>query len=150
MKKSAGGKKYVAKNKKANYLYSIVTRYETGIALCGTEVKSIRSGKIGLTDSYCRIIGEELFIINLNISQYENGGYVNHKPTRKRRLLMHRKEIAKLRSKLLERGYTLIPLGLYFKRGWAKLEIGLAKGKRKADKRQDIKKREAKREMKNY
>lgn len=153
MKKTSGatqGVKYVTKNKKATYLYHITDRYEAGIALQGTEVKSVRQGNVSMADAYCKVTGNELFLLNMNIAPYEKGGYCNHAPARKRRLLMHRREILRLRSKLVQRGYTLIPLSLYFTRGLAKLSLGLAKGKHKADKRQSLKQKEAKREIRRY
>ena len=151
MKKSSGEHKAIAKNKKAYHEYHICEKYEAGIELQGTEVKSIRQGKVSLTEAYCTIRKDkELYINQMNITSYDNAGYCNHDPIRKRRLLMHRREIMKLRTKLLIKGYTLVPLSLYFKRGWAKIELGLAKGKRKYDKREAIKKREIKRELQRY
>jgi len=151
MKRSDGNIKIVLKNKRAFHDYHIVDRYEAGIALTGTEIKSIRDNKINLNDAYCKIQRNgELFAVNINISPYEKGGYINHEPLRKRKLLMHRREIHRLRSKLVERGFTLIPLMVYFKRGFAKLELGLAKGKTKYDKRQTLRKKEANKEISKY
>lgn len=150
MKTSTGNAKLIAKNKKAYFLYEISDKYEVGIELMGTEVKSIRQSKISLVDSYCRINKDELFVFNMHIAVYENRGYSNHDPLRKRRLLMHKREIRKLKIKLQQRGFTLVPLSIYFKRGWAKMEIGLAKGKRKFDKRESLKKKDAKKEMRKY
>ncbi len=151
MKKSPGESKVIAKNKKAYHLYFIQEQYETGIELEGTEVKSLREGKVSLSDSYCKVNkNDELLLLNLNIAPYNSGGYTNHNPIRKRKLLMHKREIIKLRNKLQQRGYTLVPLSLYFKRGWAKVELGLAKGKKKFDKREDLKKKDANRESKRY
>lgn len=151
MKKSEGASKIVAKNKKAYHLYFIQEQYEAGIELEGTEVKSLREGKVSLSDSYCKVRkGDELLLLNLNISPYDSGGYTNHNPIRKRRLLMHKREIIKLRDKLTMKGYTLVPLAIYFKRGWAKIELGLAKGKKKFDKRESLKEKDAKRDLKKY
>ena len=151
MKNSEGKSEIVARNKKAQQLYFIEEYLEAGIELEGTEVKSIRLGKVNLADSYCKIHKtDELYLFHANIAAYDNGGYVNHNPTRKRRLLLHKREIEKLRIKLQQRGFTLIPISVYFKRGWAKVELGLAKGKRKADKRESLKQKEFRKEMKNY
>lgn len=151
MKKSEGNIKIVAKNKKAQQLYFFEEFMEAGIELQGTEVKSIRLGRVNLADAYCKIHkNQEIFLFHANIATYDNGGYTNHNPTRKRRLLLHKREIIKLRTKLQQRGFTLIPVSLYFKRGWAKVELGLAKGKRKADKRESLKQKEAQKMMKNY
>ncbi len=147
MKKTEGGMKVILRNKKATFDYHIIDRYETGIELTGTEIKSIRQGKVNIQDAFCKIHKEEIFLFKMNITPYAQGGHFNHEPLRRRRLLMHRREIKKLRTKLQERGYTLIPLRLYLKRGWAKLELGLGKGKAKADKRQDLKKKDAIRDM---
>lgn len=150
MKKSQGAIKHVAKNKKAQHDYQILERFEAGIVLVGTEAKSLRAGQVSLTDAYCKVEDGELNIIHLNIAAYDNSGYIKHNPTRKRKLLMHYREILKLHNKLVLRGYTLIPLGIYFKRGWAKVELGLAKGRPKADKREYLKQKEAKREIRKY
>ncbi len=151
MKKSEGAVKIIAQNKKAFHNYEIHERLEAGIELCGTEVKSLRQGKVNLADSYCKILKDsELYLIHLNIAVYVNGGYANHNPTRKRRLLLHRHEIDKLATKLKLRGFTLIPLSLYFKRGWAKVELGLARGKRKYDKREALKEKEASKSVRDY
>jgi SsrA-binding protein len=151
MKRSEGNLKIVLKNKRAFHDYHILDRYEAGIALTGTEIKSIRETKINLNDAYCKVQRNgELYVINMNISTYEKGGYVNHDPLRKRKLLMHRREIKRLRSKLAERGFTLVPLMVYFKRGWAKMELGLGKGKTQYDKREALKKKEAKKEISKY
>ena len=151
MKQSPGAAKIIVKNKKAYHLYFIQEQYETGIELEGTEVKSLRDGKVSLSDSYCKVNkNDELLLLNLNIAPYSSGGYTNHSPIRKRKLLMHKREIIKLRNKLQQKGYTLVPLSIYFKRGWAKVELGLAKGKKKFDKREDLKQKEASRESKRY
>ncbi len=140
--------KIVTTNKKARFDYHISDTVEAGLVLKGTEVKSLRAGKCNITDSYCRVIKDEMWIIGLNISLYDNQGYVTHDPTAKRKLLLNRDEISKLYRKVLEKGITLIPLKVYFKNGWAKIEIGLASGKRKYDKRHDIAERDQHREMK--
>jgi SsrA-binding protein len=135
------------KNKKAYHNFEIVDTLEAGIALLGTEVKSIREGNISVGDSFVRVFGEELFLVNLHISVYKQGGYANHDPLRKRKLLLHRREIKRLSGKVRERGFTIVPLRIYFNdRGIAKVEIGLCRGKRQYDKREAIKKREQVRE----
>lgn len=150
MKASQGNKKYIVRNKKANFQYEVLARYECGIELLGTEVKSIREGRVNIADAFSRIRNQEIFLVGMNISPYKNSGYTHHDPLRRRKLLMHRREIVRLKTKLNERGFTLIPLSMYFKRGWVKVELGLCKGKRKHDKRQSIKKREAQREIRQY
>ncbi|BBB91777.1 MAG TPA: SsrA-binding protein SmpB [Methylomusa anaerophila] len=141
------GIKTVAENRKARHDYHIHETYEAGIVLTGTEVKSLRAGKANLKDSYARVDHGELFLHNMHISPYEQGNRFNHEPLRTRKLLMHRLEINKLIGKTKEKGYTLVPLKLYFSRGKAKLELGLASGKHTYDKRQDLAERDAKREM---
>lgn len=141
------GIKIVAENRKARHDYHIHETYEAGIALTGTEVKSLRAGKANLKDSYARIDNGELMLHNMHISPYEQGNRFNHEPLRTRRLLMHRYEINKLIGKTQEKGYTLVPLKLYFTRGKAKVELALATGKKTYDKRQDIAARDAKREI---
>lgn len=142
------GIKIVSENRKARHDYHIHETYEAGIALTGTEVKSLRAGKANLKDSYAQIDKNvELLLYNLHISAYEQGNRFNHDPVRTRKLLMHRYEINKLIGKTKEKGYTLVPLKLYFTRGKVKVEIGLATGKKNYDKRQDIAERDAKREM---
>lgn len=150
MKKSEGAIKIIAKNHKAAHSFILFDRVEAGIVLMGTEVKSIRQGQLVLTDAYCKVLDEELFLLNLHIAPYKMGGYVNHQPKRKRRLLMHRREIIRLRGKLVERGFTLIPLSLYFKRGMVKVELALARGKKMSDKREALKEKDAQRELRNY
>lgn len=139
--------KIISENRKARHDYHIHETYEAGIALTGTEVKSLRAGKANLKDSYARIDHNELMLHNMHISPYEQGNRFNHEPLRTRKLLMHRYEINKLIGKTKEKGYTLVPLKLYFTRGKAKVELGLATGKKLYDKRQDIAERDAKREM---
>lgn len=134
-------------NRQARYNYEITETFEVGIVLKGTEIKSIRNGKANLKDSYAIIKNGELFLLNMHISHYEQGNIFNHEETRTRKLLMHKKEIIKLNNKLTLEGYTLVPLKLYFKYGNAKLELGLAKGKKLYDKRETVKKRDIEREI---
>ncbi len=135
-------------NKRAVFNYFITASYEAGIILTGTEIKSIRAGKANLTDAYCFFKNEELWIKNLHISEYKEGSYNNHEPKRERKLLLNRKELSKLQSKIKEKGTTIIPTKLYISdRGFAKIEIGLARGKKSFDKRETLKKAEATREM---
>ena len=138
-------------NRKARYDYHIEDEYEAGIVLTGTEIKSIRNGKMNIKDSYAIIRNEEIYLLNAHIASYEKGNIFNHDEARTRKLLMHKKEIKKLNNKLILEGYTLIPLKVYFVRGRAKILLGLAKGKKNYDKREDIKKRDIMREIeKNY
>ena len=141
------GIKIIVQNRKARYDYHALDTWEAGIALQGTEVKSLRDGKANLRDSYARVDGNEMFLHNVHIGEYEQGNRFNHEPTRKRKLLLHRHEINRLRGRVEEKGLTLIPLKLYFKRGKAKVEIALAKGKREYDRRQDIAKRDVLRDV---
>ena len=141
------GIKVVATNRKATHDYKILERYESGIVLSGTEVKSIRNNKVSIKEAYVRIFSDELFIIGMSISDYENAGYASHEPTSDRKLLMHRREIFKIQKYVDEKGKTLVPLKLYFKNGKVKLEFGLAEGKKKWDKRHDIKDKETKRRI---
>ncbi len=139
--------KTIATNRKAWHDFHIEETYETGIVLTGTEVKSLRAGRANLKDSFGRITNGEVFAHNIHISPYEQGNIANHEPTRERKLLMKKAEISRLDGKVKERGYTLVPLKIYFKHGFAKLEIGLAKGKAQYDKRRAIAEKDAKREM---
>ena len=139
--------KLVANNKKAYHDFFIEDTYEAGISLHGTEVKSIRNGGVNLKDSWCSIDNGELFVKGMHISPYEKGNIFNKDPFRVRRLLMHRKEINSLFGKVKQEGLTLIPLSLYFKDSRVKIQIGLCKGKKLHDKREDIAKRDAKREI---
>jgi SsrA-binding protein len=141
------GIKIATENRKARHDYHIHETYEAGIALTGTEVKSLRAGKANLKDSYARIDNAELMLHNMHISPYEQGNRFNHEPLRTRKLLMHRYEINKLIGKTKEKGYTLVPLKLYFTKGKVKVELGLASGKHTYDKRQDLAERDAKRDM---
>jgi SsrA-binding protein len=139
--------KVVCQNRKAFHDYFIEDTLEAGIALSGTEVKSLREGKANLKDSYVLVKGGEVFLLNCHISPYSHGNIMNHDPVRTRKLLLHRKEIDRMSGKAAAKGYTLIPLKIYFKASFAKVEIGLAKGKRLFEKRDTIKEREAKREI---
>jgi len=137
----------VATNRKAYHDYYIEETIEAGMALLGTEVKSLRLGLASLTDSYAIVKTGEIFLLNANISLYPHGNIMNHEPLRTRKLLLHREEIRKLTSKITQKGFTLIPLKFYFQRGKAKVLIGLAKGKKTYDKRETIKEKESKREV---
>ena len=141
------GVKTVAGNRKAFHDYFIEDRYEAGIALSGTEVKSIRAGKVNLKDSFCQVKNGELFVYAMHISPYEKGNIFNRDPMRDRKLLMHKREILKLQAKIQQDGYALIPLSLYLKDSKVKVEIGLAKGKKLYDKRASAADRSAKREI---
>ena len=136
------------KNKKALFDYFIEDTYEAGIVLTGTEIKSIREGKANLGDSYARIRNNEIFIINMHISHYDNGNIFNHDETRSRKLLLHKKEILKIRDKIEMKGYTLVPVKLYFSKNRAKVLLGIGKGKKVYDKRETIKERDINREIK--
>ncbi|KSU83228.1 MULTISPECIES: SsrA-binding protein SmpB [Fictibacillus] len=142
-----GEGKLVAQNKKARHDYHIEETFEAGIVLQGTEIKAIRAGRINLKDSFARVQNGELFLHNMHVSPYEQGNRYNHDPLRTRKLLLHKKEIAKLLGQTKEQGYSIVPLKLYLKNGFAKVLIGLAKGKKNYDKRQDLKKKDAKREI---
>jgi len=143
----ARGVKQVAQNRKAFHDYFVLERYEAGIELCGTEVKSIRMGALNLKDSYCTIKDGELFVRSMHISPYEKGNIFNRDPMRSRRLLMHRKEINKLAARVKQEGLTLIPLSVYFKDSRVKLELGLCKGKKLYDKRESAAVRDANRNI---
>ncbi|MGL4619434.1 SsrA-binding protein SmpB [Chroococcidiopsis sp.] len=149
------GYKVLSDNRKARFLYDILETYEAGLQLMGTEVKSIRAGKVNLQDGYALVRNGEAWLINVHISPYTNSSqYFNHDPRRTRKLLLHRQEIRKLIGKVEQQGLTLVPLKLYLKRGLVKISIGLAKGKKLHDKREDLKRRQDQREiqraMKNY
>ncbi|MBP2633568.1 MAG: SsrA-binding protein [Firmicutes bacterium] len=139
--------KIATENRKARHDYHIHEAFETGMVLTGTEVKSLRAGKANLKDSYASIKEGEVYLYNMHISPYEEGNQFNHEPLRPRKLLMHKSEIVKLFSQTREKGFTLVPLKIYFKHGMAKLELGLASGKKNYDKRQDLAQRDAKREV---
>jgi len=139
--------KTAATNRKAFHNYHIQERTEAGIALTGTEIKSIRNGRVSLGDAYVRPENGELWLLNAHIARYEAGSYLSHEPRRPRKLLMHRREINNLTSKIAERGFTLVPTRIYIKDSLAKVEVALARGKKLYDKRETIIRREAEREM---
>ena len=139
--------KTIAQNKKARHDYFVEETYEAGIELCGTEVKSLRAGRVNLKDGWCSIIDGEIFVNGMHISPYEQGNIFNRDPMRVRKLLMHKKEILKLYGTVKQTGYSLIPISLYFKDSKVKLQVGLCKGKKLYDKRADMAERSAKRDM---
>ena len=139
--------KIITVNRKARHEYHILETFEAGIELSGTEVKSLRAGKANLQDSYAKVANAELLLYNLHISPYEQGNRFNHEPKRVRRLLMHKHEVMRLLGKSREKGLAIIPLKMYFKRGWAKVELSLARGKKLYDKRDDMAEKDAKRDM---
>jgi len=141
------GRKLVAQNRRARHEYEILDTVEAGIVLLGPEVKSLRQGKVSLADAYATVRRGELWLLNVHVSPYEQAGRENPNPRRERKLLAHRAEISKLAGQVAERGLTLVPLSLYFQDGRAKVELGLARGKRRYDKRQAIRKREEDREI---
>lgn len=141
------GTKVITVNRKARHDYFVLETYEAGIELFGTEVKSLRAGAVNLKDSWCNIENGELFLLGTHISPYEKGNIFNRDPLRVRKLLMHKKEIMKLFGTIKQDGYSLIPLSMYFKNAHVKVEVGLCKGKKLYDKREDMAKRDAKREM---
>lgn len=139
--------KIVVTNRKARYDYHLLETWEAGIVLTGTEVKSLRDGKITLTDSYAGVENGEVYLCNVHVPPYKQGNLFNHEPTRRRKLLLHRSEIRRLIGRVVEKGLTLIPLKIYFSRGRAKVEIALAKGKRDYDRRRTIAERDARRDV---
>jgi len=139
--------KIICNNKKAYHNYFIEEKFEAGMVLTGTEVKSLRLGKANLNDSFALVKSGEAFLNNLHISPYDFGNRQNHDPDRMRKLLLHKKEIVRIFGKIREQGYSVVPLKLYFKNGMVKVEMGLAKGKKLYDKREDLKKKDQKREM---
>lgn len=141
------GEKLIATNRKARHEYEILETYEAGLALKGTEVKSLREGQVNFKDSYAAISREEAWLVGCHIAPYHHGSDANHDPDRSRKLLLHRREITRLIGKVAERGLTLVPLRLYFKEGRAKVEIGLARGRKLHDKRDALRERDARREM---
>lgn len=143
----------VVTNRKAQHHYHIVHRLEAGIALQGTEVKSLRAGKVNLTDAYATFLDKrklELWLVNLHIAPYEQGSYANHNPTRPRKLLLHRRELVRLRSMIEEKGMTIVPLAIYFSGPYAKVELGVVRGKKLYDRRADIKQQEMERAMRRH
>ena len=141
------GRKVVASNRKARHDYTILDTYEAGLALTGTEVKSLRAGRASLVDAFAQERNGELYLHGMHIPEYTQGTWTNHEPRRTRKLLLNRQEIDRLLGKVRESGLTLVPLQLYFADGWAKVELALARGKRSYDKRQDLAKRDAEREI---
>ncbi|MFS0558366.1 SsrA-binding protein SmpB [Brevibacillus sp. 179-C9.3 HS] len=147
MAKDKAGTKTIAQNRKARHDYHIEQVYEAGIALTGTEIKSVRAARVQLKDSFARVQDGELLLYNVHISPYEQGNRFNHEPERTRKLLMSRLEILKLNGLIREKGYSLVPLSIYLKGGWAKVELALVKGKKNYDKREDLKKKESARDI---
>ena len=146
MPDSSPAERPIAENRKARHEYHIFDTYEAGIVLLGTEVKSIREGRVNLKDSYGRLEKGEVFLHNLHVSPYSHRGYADHEPLRRRKLLLTRQEIQKLTVKILERGFTLVPVRMYFKHGLVKVQLGIAKGKKSHDKRETLKQRQIDRE----
>jgi SsrA-binding protein len=148
MSEQSGSFKIVSDNRQARFQYEILETYETGIELAGTEVKSIRDGKVNLRDGFALVRNGEVFLHNVHISPHKTASQVfNHEPTRTRKLLLHRQEIRKLIGKVEQQGLTLVPLKMYLKRGWVKLDLALVRGKKLHDKRETIKKRDDQRDM---
>lgn len=140
--------KLIAQNRKANYDFTIIDTVEAGMVLTGTEIKSIRAGKINLKDGFAHIRNGEVYLVNVHIAPFEQGNIFNHEPTRTRKLLMKRKQIDRLHVEMKSNGYTLVPLKVYIKNGYAKVLIGLAKGKKQYDKRETLKRKDQERDMK--
>ncbi len=140
--------KIIATNRKANFQYFILKKYEAGIVLVGTEVKSLRDSKVNLQESYAKFKKDGLWLVNCHISEYKYGNLNNHEPLRERKLLLNKSELRKIRVQMQEKGLTLIPLKIYFKGSLIKMEMGIAKGKKLYDKRESIKKRETERKLK--
>jgi SsrA-binding protein len=141
------GTKQIASNRKAYHDYSIEDTWEAGIVLTGTEVKALRAGRASLVDGFAEVEGGEAWLIGVHIAEYSQGTWTNHTPRRRRKLLLHRSEIDRIERKISEKGFTLVPLSLYFKDGRAKVEIGLARGKRQYDKRQTLAEKDARRDI---
>jgi SsrA-binding protein len=139
--------KLITSNRKARHEYEILDTFEAGLVLQGTEVKALRDGKASLAEAYARLEGDEVWLVGAHIPEYRHGNRQNHDPTRARKLLLHRTEIERLRGKVVEKGLTLVPLRLYWKQGRAKIEIALGRGKKSYDRRDDVARREAQREM---
>lgn len=143
-----GQQQVAIKNKRASFEYEFLEKFTAGIQLLGTEIKSIRNGKASIIEGYCAFQNDELFIYNMHIAEYDKGGFVNHEPKRKRKLLLQRKELERLQKKLKDQGLTVVPTLLFIgESGYAKLNIALAKGKKTVDKRQDLKEKDDKRRM---
>ncbi|MEZ5066631.1 MAG: SsrA-binding protein SmpB [bacterium] len=141
------GPSLITSNRKARHDYEILETFEAGLVLTGTEVKSLRAGKASLAEAYARLRGDEVWLIGAHIPEYSHGNRENHEPTRARKLLLHRREIERLRGQIEQKGLTLVPLRLYWSKGRAKLEFALGRGKKHWDKREDTAKREAQRDM---
>ena len=150
MAENKQAQKIIAENRKARHDYFVIEAFEAGIELFGTEVKSLRRGTVNLKDSYCEVDGGELFALGVHISPYEEGNIFNRNPLRPKKLLMHKREIMKLQGLVSREGYTLVPLSLYFKGSRVKLALGLCKGKKLYDKREDIAKRDADRDIERH
>ncbi|HIE26955.1 TPA: SsrA-binding protein SmpB [Candidatus Poribacteria bacterium] len=148
MEKATLSTKKIIENRRARYDYNLLERYEAGIVLQGTEVKSLRAGKVSIRDSFARVEGDEIFLYDLHISPYDHGNRENHDPKRPRKLLLHKREIKKLYNSTQQSGFTIVPTRMYFSRGIAKVEIALATGKREYDKREAIKARETQQTIK--
>ncbi len=146
-RKAADGEKVVATNRRARFDYEVEDTWEAGLVLTGSEVKSLRAGNVNLSDAYAAPRGEELYLLNCRIGEYQQAAHFGHAPLRERKLLMNRAELDRIRGKVEQRGYTLVPLRVYFRDGWAKIELGLAKGRSHEDRRGAIAERESKREM---
>jgi SsrA-binding protein len=146
-KKAAEGEKVVATNRRARFDYSIEDAWEAGLVLTGSEVKSLREGNVNLSDAYAQPRGGELFLVNCRIGEYKQAAQFGHEPLRERKVLLNRAEIERIRGRVEQRGYTLVPLRVYFKDGWAKVELGLGKGRAHEDRRDAIAERESKREV---
>ncbi|MFK5883287.1 MAG: SsrA-binding protein SmpB [Candidatus Izemoplasma sp.] len=143
--------KVIAQNKKASHDYFLLDRYEAGIVLKGTEIKSIRAGKVSINDCYARVRGTEMFLVNMHISKYSHGNVFNHDETRSRKLLLHKKEIIKISNKMKLESLSLLPIKVYMSQGLCKIELALAKGKKNYDKRQSLKEKDANRRiLKSY
>ena len=140
--------KVIGTNRKANFLYEILNRYEAGLVLLGTEVKSLRESKVNIQDAYARFFGKELWLMNCHISEFTYGNINNHDPLRKRKLLFNKRELKKIRAQLEEKGLTMVPTKIYFKGSIVKIELAIARGKKMYDKRQSIKQRETERKLK--
>ena len=148
--KESSGNKLIANNKKAYYDYFIDEKYEAGLVLHGTEVKSLRQGKCSIKEAYIQIINGEVFVINMNITPYEKGNIFNKDPLRDRKLLLNKREIFRLSGLINQKGYTLVPISLYFKNNIVKLELGIGKGKKLYDKREDLKKKDSEMYIKKH
>ena len=139
--------KVIAQNKKASHEYFLLDTFEVGIVLKGTEIKSVRATKVSIQDAYCTFKDEEMFIVNMHITKYAHGNIFNHEETRRRKLLLHKKQIIKMFNKVSQEGLTVVPLKVYMEKGLCKLEIAIAKGKKNYDKRQSLKEKDAKRNI---